>query len=100
MQPPSHFKVKMFDHIRGKRISPINFTCQHQTEGLPRSLALFCSGATELSEADVHTIKVDVMRTRGNHPAFGPEMREQLRKMLTELCLKEKIRYMQGLHEA
>eukprot|EP00438_Fugacium_kawagutii_P001515 Skav222849 [mRNA] locus=scaffold850:177914:181291:- [translate_table: standard] len=40
---------------------------------------------TELSEADTHTIK---------------EMREQLRKMLTDLCLKEKIRYMQGLHEA
>lgn len=28
------------------------------------------------------------------------EMREQLRQMLTDLCLNEKIRYMQGLHEA
>eukprot|EP00434_Breviolum_minutum_P034850 symbB.v1.2.030850.t2/scaffold3518.1/size54960/1 len=28
-------------------------------------------GDMELSEADLHTIKVDVMRTRGNHPAFG-----------------------------
>jgi len=55
---------------------------------------------SELSEADVHTIKVDVLRTRGNHPAFDATMREQLRKMLTELCRKERIRYMQGLHEA
>lgn len=31
------------------------------------------SGPTELSEADTHTIKVDVMRTRGNHPAFGQQ---------------------------
>ncbi|CAK9087965.1 unnamed protein product [Durusdinium trenchii] len=52
-----------------------------------------------LTEADTHTIRVDVMRTRGNHPAFGPQMRERLRELLTQLCLKEKIRYMQGLHE-
>ena len=55
---------------------------------------------SELNEADVHTIKVDVLRTRGNHPAFDAAMREELRKMLTELCRKERIRYMQGLHEA
>ena len=56
-------------------------------------------GLLEISEADAHTIKVDVLRTRGNHPAFGPEMRDRLKALLTELCLKEGLRYMQGLHE-
>ncbi|CAJ1452796.1 unnamed protein product [Effrenium voratum] len=55
--------------------------------------------AAEVNEADTHTIKVDVLRTRGNHPAFGPTMRERLRSLLTEFCHKEQVRYMQGLHE-
>mmetsp|Transcript_123727 Transcript_123727/g.309248 ORF Transcript_123727/g.309248 Transcript_123727/m.309248 type:complete len:995 (-) Transcript_123727:32-3016(-) len=54
----------------------------------------------DLSEADMRTIRADVQRTRKGDAAFQePEMLQRLERLLTGFCIKEKIRYTQGLHE-
>lgn len=68
--------------------------------GKPQEVAGITETVAAVNEADAHTIKVDVLRTRGAHPAFSaPEMRERLQELLTEFCIAEGVRYMQGLHE-
>ncbi|CAE7527688.1 TBC1D23 [Symbiodinium natans] len=70
--------------------------CRGKSQNEAETLAEF----GEICEADAHTIKVDVLRTRGAHPAFStPEMRGRLQELLTDFCLAEGVRYMQGLHE-
>jgi len=53
-----------------------------------------------LSEADMHTIRVDIPRTRAGDSSFArPEMRVRLEALMTSFCKEERVRYMQGLHE-
>jgi len=53
-----------------------------------------------INEADLHTIRVDILRTRADDAVFKtPQMRQRLESLLKDFSIREGIRYMQGLNE-
>mmetsp|Transcript_92609 Transcript_92609/g.249863 ORF Transcript_92609/g.249863 Transcript_92609/m.249863 type:complete len:545 (-) Transcript_92609:178-1812(-) len=72
-----------------------------EDEGAVESIASSASkDKLRLSEADLHTIRVDIPRTRAGDPAFAnPRLRSRLDSLLTGFCEEEGLRYMQGMHE-
>eukprot|EP00929_Paragymnodinium_shiwhaense_P092800 TRINITY_DN52793_c0_g1_i1.p1 TRINITY_DN52793_c0_g1~~TRINITY_DN52793_c0_g1_i1.p1 ORF type:complete len:762 (-),score=179.69 TRINITY_DN52793_c0_g1_i1:28-2313(-) len=54
----------------------------------------------EMPDSDLHTIRVDIPRTRAAEPLFKTQaMQARLEFLLTAFCKSEGVRYMQGLHE-